>query len=47
MLLPENLPDFLEVDISKLGIGSKLYITELENEGFKFLHSDRVSGESF
>ena len=40
--LPENLPDFLEADISKLRIGSKLYITELENEGFKFLHSDNT-----
>ena len=40
--LPENLPDFLEADISKLRIGSKLYITELENDGFKFLHSDNT-----
>ena len=40
--LPENLPDFLEANISKLKIGSKLYITELENEGFKFLHSDNT-----
>ena len=40
--LPENLPDFIEANISKLRIGSKLYITELENEGFKFLHSDNT-----
>ena len=40
--LPVNLPDFIEADISELKIGSKLYITELKNEGFSFLHSDNT-----
>ncbi len=40
--LPMNLPDFIEADISGLKIGSKLYVTELENEAFSFLHSDNT-----
>ncbi len=36
--LPANLPDFIEADITELQIGSKLYVTELENEKFTFLH---------
>ena len=40
--IPGNLPDFLEADISELKIGSKLYITALENEAYKFLHPDNT-----
>ncbi|WP_296380190.1 50S ribosomal protein L25/general stress protein Ctc [Winogradskyella sp.] len=40
--IPANLPDFLEADITPLKIGSKLYITELENDGFTFLHPDNT-----
>ncbi|WP_299884834.1 50S ribosomal protein L25/general stress protein Ctc [uncultured Lacinutrix sp.] len=40
--LPGNLPDFIEADISKLKIGSKLYITALESEGYKFMHPDNT-----
>lgn len=40
--LPTNLPDFIEADITELKIGSKLYITELDSEGFKFLHTDNT-----
>lgn len=40
--LPTNLPDFIEADITKLKIGSKLYVTELENDDYKFLHSDNT-----
>lgn len=40
--LPANLPDFIEADITPLKIGSKLYITELENEAYKFLHPDNT-----
>ncbi|WP_299394829.1 50S ribosomal protein L25/general stress protein Ctc [uncultured Gelidibacter sp.] len=36
--LPANLPDFIEADITPLKIGSKLYITSLENPDYKFLH---------
>lgn len=40
--LPANLPDFIEVNISSLQLGNKLYVTELENEAFKFLHPDNT-----
>jgi large subunit ribosomal protein L25 len=38
--LPTNLPDFIEVDISKLRIGNKVYVSQLPIEDYKFLHSD-------
>ena len=40
--LPANLPDFIVADISKLELGSKLYVTELENENYRFLHPDNT-----
>lgn len=40
--LPANLPDFVEADITPLKIGSKLYITALENDAYKFLHPDNT-----
>ncbi|MDA9760284.1 50S ribosomal protein L25/general stress protein Ctc [Flavobacteriaceae bacterium] len=40
--LPTNLPDNIVVDISKLKIGNKVYVSELENDGFKFLHTDNT-----
>lgn len=40
--IPANLPDFIEVDISPLRIGNKLYITELPNPDFTFLHPDNT-----
>ncbi len=40
--LPANLPDFIEADITPLKIGSKLYITSLENPDYKFLHPDNT-----
>ncbi len=40
--LPANLPDFVEADITPLRIGSKLYITALENPNYKFLHPDNT-----
>ncbi|GGI56028.1 50S ribosomal protein L25/general stress protein Ctc [Winogradskyella haliclonae] len=40
--IPSNLPDFIEVDITPLKIGSKLYITELQNDAYKFLHPDNT-----
>ena len=40
--LPDNLPDFINADISKLDIGDKLYVTELENEKFTILHPDNT-----
>ena len=38
--IPANLPDFLNADISKLKIGSKLYVTELASDEFSILHPD-------
>ncbi|MFD0990350.1 50S ribosomal protein L25/general stress protein Ctc [Mariniflexile jejuense] len=40
--LPANLPDFIEADITPLKIGSKLYITTLQNDAFKFMHPDNT-----
>ena len=40
--MPANLPDFIEADISNLELGSKLYVTELENENYRFLHPDNT-----
>ena len=40
--IPSKLPDFIEIDISALKIGSKLYITELENKDYKFIHPDNT-----
>ena len=38
--LPKNLPDYIEVDITDLKIGSKRYLTDLEKGDFKFMHPD-------
>lgn len=40
--LPDNLPDFIEADITDLKIGNKLYVTALENEAYKFMHPDNT-----
>jgi large subunit ribosomal protein L25 len=40
--LPANLPDFIEADISEMKIGSKMYVTALETESYKFLHPDNT-----
>ena len=40
--LPKNLPDFIEVDITPLKIGNKLYVTALENEAFNIMHPDNT-----
>jgi len=40
--IPANLPDFIEVDITPLKIGGKLYITALENKSYKFMHPDNT-----
>lgn len=38
--LPDNLPNFFKVDISKLKIGSYITVEELKNEDFTILHPD-------
>ncbi|KAB8154400.1 50S ribosomal protein L25/general stress protein Ctc [Kordia sp. TARA_039_SRF] len=40
--LPKHLPDFIEADISELEIGNKLYVTALQNDNYKLLHSDNT-----
>jgi large subunit ribosomal protein L25 len=40
--LPKNLPDFIEIDITPLKIGNKLYVTALENEAYNILHTDNT-----
>ena len=40
--LPTNLPDNIEIDISELNIGDRVYVTELENENYEFLHPDNT-----
>ncbi len=40
--IPANLPDFIEADITELEIGNKLYITELANEKYTFLHPENT-----
>ncbi len=40
--LPDNLPDFIEADITELKIGNKLYITALESEDYNFMHPDNT-----
>ncbi|GGG22181.1 50S ribosomal protein L25 [Dokdonia pacifica] len=40
--LPDNLPDFIEADITELKIGNKLYVTALENDDYTFMHPDNT-----
>ena len=40
--IPENLPDFIEADITEMKIGAKMYITEVKDEKFNILHSDNT-----
>jgi len=40
--LPKDLPDFLIADISKLKIGDKFYVTELDNENITINHPDNT-----
>jgi|SRR5690554_405609 len=40
--LPANLPDFIEVDITPLKVGDKLYVTALENEAYNIMHTENT-----
>ncbi|RLD29234.1 MAG: 50S ribosomal protein L25 [Bacteroidetes bacterium] len=40
--LPVNLPDFIEIDIEPLEIGDKVYVADLENGNYTFLHSENT-----
>lgn len=38
--LPANLPDFIEADITELGIGNKLTVGTLQNDAYTILHPE-------
>jgi len=40
--LPKDLPDFIEADITEMRIGNKMYVTAIEQEKFKIMHSDNA-----
>ena len=40
--MPSKLPDFVTGDISKLKIGNKLFVTELFNDDYTFMHPDNT-----
>jgi large subunit ribosomal protein L25 len=40
--LPANLPDFIDASISKLKIGSKLFVTALKNDAYTIMHPDNT-----
>ena len=40
--LPANLPDYIEIDITELNIGNRVYVKELLNERYEFLHPDNT-----
>lgn len=40
--IPANLPDMIEVDISKMRIGHKFYVTDVKTDGFKIMHPDNT-----
>ncbi len=40
--VPANLPDFINVDISKVKIGDKIYVTALQNDAYSILHPDNT-----
>ena len=40
--LPDNLPNFVLVNISGLEMGNKLYVTKLAQENYKIMHPDNT-----
>ena len=40
--LPANLPDTIEVDITPLQMGNKLYVTKIVTNNFKLIHPDNT-----
>ncbi|MDF0719218.1 50S ribosomal protein L25/general stress protein Ctc [Kaistella sp. PBT33-4] len=40
--LPANLPDEIEVDITPLKIGGKVYVGDIKSESFTFMHPDNA-----
>ena len=40
--LPQNLPDFIEADVTQLKIGNKLYVTAVASKDFTIMHPDNT-----
>ncbi|MFV0237601.1 MAG: 50S ribosomal protein L25/general stress protein Ctc [Flavobacteriales bacterium] len=40
--LPANLPDMVEVDLTNVAIGGKVYVSDLKNDNYTFLHPDNA-----
>jgi len=40
--LPANLPDFITADISKLKIGDRIFVKDLQNDAYTILHPDNM-----
>ncbi|EDP72578.1 50S ribosomal subunit protein L25 [Flavobacteriales bacterium ALC-1] len=40
--IPSKLPDFIEIDITPLKIGDKVYISELMNDDYSLIHPDNM-----
>ena len=40
--LPTNLPDTIEIDITEIKIGGKVYVGDLAQEKYRFLHTDNT-----
>lgn len=40
--LPQNLPDFIEADITDMRIGNKMYVTAIKSDDYKVMHTDNT-----
>lgn len=40
--IPSNLPDVIEVDISDMRIGNKMYVTAVKSDDYKVMHTDNT-----
>jgi large subunit ribosomal protein L25 len=40
--LPDNLPDFIEIDITKMKIGDKKYVSDIPTDNFEIMHLPHV-----
>ncbi|MBA10557.1 MAG: 50S ribosomal protein L25/general stress protein Ctc [Flavobacteriaceae bacterium] len=40
--LPSDLPDTIEIDITPIKIGGKVYVGDLDQENYRFLHTDNT-----
>lgn len=40
--IPENLPDFIEADITDMKIGAKMYVTAVKSDKYSILHTDNT-----